>query len=65
MVQKYKVYWVQIPGPVVSLNGATGVPPPNPTPTTTTTAVTTTLSALTRPVSHSPPGLSLSIDRRD
>ncbi|CAB1340823.1 unnamed protein product [Coregonus sp. 'balchen'] len=40
-----------IPGPVVFLNGATGVPPPNPTPTptSTTAAVTTPLSVLTRP----------------
>uniref|UniRef100_A0A673X1D2 Ferric chelate reductase 1 n=1 Tax=Salmo trutta TaxID=8032 RepID=A0A673X1D2_SALTR len=60
VVQKYKVYWVQIPGPVVSLNGATGVPPPNPTPTTTTTAVTTTLSALTRPFSSEGCGRSKS-----
>ncbi|XP_064805241.1 putative ferric-chelate reductase 1 isoform X3 [Oncorhynchus masou masou] len=58
VVQKYKVYWVQIPGPVVSLNGATGVPPPNPT--TTTTAVTTTLSALTRPFSSEGCGRSKS-----
>ncbi|CDQ70995.1 unnamed protein product [Oncorhynchus mykiss] len=61
VVQKYKVYWVQIPGPVVSLNGATGVPPPNPTPTTTTTAaVTATLSALTRPFSSEGCGRSKS-----
>uniref|UniRef100_A0A4W5M091 Ferric chelate reductase 1 n=1 Tax=Hucho hucho TaxID=62062 RepID=A0A4W5M091_9TELE len=59
VVQKYKVYWVQIPGPVVSLNGVTGVPPPNPTPTTTA-AVTTTLSALTRPFSSEGCGRSKS-----
>ncbi|XP_071271141.1 putative ferric-chelate reductase 1 isoform X1 [Salvelinus alpinus] len=60
VVQKYKVYWVQIPGPVVSLNGVTGVPPPNPTPSTTTAAVTTTLSALTRPFSSEGCGRSKS-----
>ncbi|XP_010889424.1 putative ferric-chelate reductase 1 isoform X2 [Esox lucius] len=40
VVQKYKVYWVKLPGPVVSLNGATVVPPPKST-TTATTALTT------------------------
>ncbi|KAJ8010432.1 hypothetical protein DPEC_G00075010 [Dallia pectoralis] len=47
VVQKYKVYWVKLPGPVVSLNGATVAPPPKTT-TSSTTAVLTTPSALNK-----------------
>uniref|UniRef100_A0A3P8ZDG4 Uncharacterized protein n=1 Tax=Esox lucius TaxID=8010 RepID=A0A3P8ZDG4_ESOLU len=57
VVQKYKVYWVKLPGPVVSLNGATVVPPPKST-TTATTALTTP-SVWNKPVSHTPPGPAL------
>ncbi|KAL1006697.1 hypothetical protein UPYG_G00075560 [Umbra pygmaea] len=48
VVQKYKLYWVQLPGPVVSLSGATIVPP-SVTTDISTTAVPTPPSILSRP----------------
>ncbi|XP_036378251.1 putative ferric-chelate reductase 1 [Megalops cyprinoides] len=47
VVQHYKVYWVKIPGPVVSQAGVT----PGPLPSTTTSAETTAPSVLPGPFS--------------
>lgn len=49
VVQKYKVYWVKIPGPVVSLKG--GVIPTSPTSSTPTTDHTTSPAVLPTPFS--------------
>ncbi|XP_031440217.1 putative ferric-chelate reductase 1 isoform X2 [Clupea harengus] len=48
VVQKYKVYWVQIPGPVATLNGATAGPPHF---TTTSDSPTTSPAVLPNPFS--------------
>ncbi|XP_066539185.1 putative ferric-chelate reductase 1 [Hoplias malabaricus] len=50
IVQKYKLYWVRVPGPVVSMNGAPPLPPLS-TAQRSAAKTTTTPGTLTQPFS--------------